>query len=204
MNTEHPISEKEFELINILANGLSSNQRELAVNACISLGMANLLLKRLVTKGYLRVRQLNRRKVEHILTAKGFSEKARKSYNYTLKTLRSMTDVKHRIQNVVSALHAKGTRDFILIGSGDLGDLAEIAIRQMNRPDIRLDRLNAMPAPTPAAVILWTDDSTSIPVSNSDFRIIDLLIEIASQPMTHRSQERVRSQEPILLTGTRP
>ena len=44
----------------------------------ISLGMTN-LLSRLVAKGYIRIRQLNKKKTEYILTPKGFTEKYHKS-----------------------------------------------------------------------------------------------------------------------------
>src|SRR5207302_1373710 len=84
-----PLSEKEFEIINIIADGFRSNQRVLSTHIGLSLGMTNLLLRRLATKGFLRIKQLDAKKVQYLLTPRGLSEKAQKSIHYTHKTLQS-------------------------------------------------------------------------------------------------------------------
>ena len=81
------LDEREFELVNIVGGQLSTNQRDLSLHMDLSLGTINMLLRRLVAKGYIRIEQLNQRKVKYILTPKGFSEKMRKSVKYTVKTL---------------------------------------------------------------------------------------------------------------------
>ena len=78
------LNEREFELINIVGGDLAANQRDLSRRMNLSLGMTNMLLRRLITKGYIRIKQLDRRKVEYILTPKGFSEKMRKSLIMTV------------------------------------------------------------------------------------------------------------------------
>jgi predicted transcriptional regulator len=80
------MDEREFELINIIGADLGANQRDLSRQMNLSLGLTNMLVGRLITKGYIRIKQLNKKKVEYILTSKGFSEKMQKSVKYTLKT----------------------------------------------------------------------------------------------------------------------
>src|SRR5438132_218472 len=92
------LSEKEFEIINILGDDFRLNQRKISQHVNLSLGMTNLLLKRLVTKGYLRIRQLNRKKVDYILTPHGLSEKFRKTFHYTLKTIESFGFIRAEIE----------------------------------------------------------------------------------------------------------
>src|SRR5689334_20998869 len=79
LNKPIELTEREFEMINVLAGGAVHNQRELSMKTRMSLGMTNFVLKRLVKKGLLKIRQLNRRKAEYLLTPRGFSEKAQKS-----------------------------------------------------------------------------------------------------------------------------
>ena len=69
------LDEREFELINIIGADLGSNQRDLSRHLDLSLGLTNMLVRRLVTKGLIRISQLNKRKVQYVLTAKGFAEK---------------------------------------------------------------------------------------------------------------------------------
>ena len=88
------LDEREFELINIIGAQIATNQRDLSHHMDLSLGMINMLIRRLITKGYIRTKQLNQKKVEYLLTPKGFSEKTRKSIKYTIKTLNSITAIK--------------------------------------------------------------------------------------------------------------
>ena len=58
------LNEREFELINILGAELGVNQRDLSKHLDLSLGTTNMLIRRLISKGYIRIKQLNKRKVE--------------------------------------------------------------------------------------------------------------------------------------------
>lgn len=177
MNRNLQITEKEFEVINVIAAGLSSNQRALAIQTGISLGMANLLLKRLVKKGYLKARQLDRRKVQYLLTPKGFAEKARKSYHYTLKTIHSLTELKTRILEFAAGQYQRGHRYFVIVGNGDLGDLAELALRNCENRAIRYTRvLSWKDAPSSNAVFLVVDASPPpLPLKRQAVDLLDVL-----------------------------
>src|SRR5271154_696648 len=95
------LNEHEFELVNIIGAQLAANQRDLSRQINLSLGMTNMLIKRLVTKGYIRIKQLDRRKVEYLLTPKGFAEKMRKSINYTRKTINSISLVRIKLLSLL-------------------------------------------------------------------------------------------------------
>ena len=72
--TPEPLNEREFELINIIGKRLGSNQRDLSQQMNLSLGQTNMLIRRLASKGFIRISQLNKRKVQYLLTPKGISE----------------------------------------------------------------------------------------------------------------------------------
>ncbi len=134
------ITEKEFEVINIIATDASSTQRGLASKTDMSLGMVNVLLKRLILKGYLRAQQLNRKKMRYLLTPKGFAEKTLKSYHYTAKTISSLKTIRSGLETIVNESYRRGTRDFWIVGQGDLADLLEITLRDLNKPEVRYHR----------------------------------------------------------------
>ncbi|MBF0489148.1 MAG: MarR family transcriptional regulator [Candidatus Omnitrophica bacterium] len=124
------LNEREFELVNIVGAELAANQRDLSRHMNISLGMTNMLLRRLVTKGYIRIKQLDRRKVEYLLTPKGFAEKMRKSIRYTMKTIDSIGLIQQGIVRLVQDLYSQGIRKFYLLGSSDLTVLVEMSLRK--------------------------------------------------------------------------
>lgn len=125
------LNEREFELVNIVGAKIGSNQRDLSRHMDLSLGMTNMLIRRLITKGYIRIKQLNKRKVEYILTPRGLSEKMRKSVKYTLKTINSIGLIKNRLHKILSELYAKGERKFAIFGRSDLALLVEIVLKEV-------------------------------------------------------------------------
>jgi len=129
------LNEREFELVNIVGAQLGVNQRDISRQLRVSLGMTNMLLRRLIAKGYIRINQLNKRKIQYLLTPKGFSEKLRKSVKYTIKTINSIGVIKNRLKGIFQKLYQEGERNFYIFGSSDLGLLAEIVIREISKGD---------------------------------------------------------------------
>ncbi len=80
------IGERELKIIEEISREKNLTQRKISHKLGLSLGMTNLVLKRLANKGYIKVKGLNRRKVQYILTPKGFAEKTKKSYRYYLNS----------------------------------------------------------------------------------------------------------------------
>lgn len=125
------LDEREFELINIVGGEIGANQRRLSRLMDLSLGMTNMLIRRLIAKGFIRIEQLDKRKVQYILTPQGFAEKMRKSVKYTLKTINSIGLIKTRVQKILLALHKNGVRDFFIVGKSDLSILIEMAAKDI-------------------------------------------------------------------------
>ncbi len=124
------MDEREFELINIIGGEMGANQRDLSRQMNLSLGMTNMLIRRLITKGYLRIQQLNKKKVEYLLTPRGFSEKMRKSVRYTMKTVGSIGLIRQSISRLLKELYSEGVRKFYVTGNTDLSLLIEMAVRE--------------------------------------------------------------------------
>ncbi len=135
-------TEKELKIINEIDKDLNVTQREISKKSGMSLGMTNIILKKLINKGYVKVKQLNKKKVQYFLTPKGFTEKAKKSYYYTLKTMEILKTMKLKIQAIVLKEYNKGHRKFIIYGKGELAWLVEIAIRNLGKQDLVCGRIN--------------------------------------------------------------
>jgi len=134
---QDPLNEREFELVNIVGAQLDYNQRQLSQRMNLSLGMTNMLLRRLVTKGYIRIQQLNHRKVEYLLTPKGFAEKLRKSIKYTVKTINSLGLIKKRFKELLS--NHQGETIFYVLGESDFAFLVDVCLKELNYKDYKLN-----------------------------------------------------------------
>jgi len=179
--SNHTLNEREFELVNIVGAQLALNQRAISRQVNLSLGMTNMLLKRLITKGYIRMKQLNRRKVEYILTPKGFTEKMRKSVQYTLKTINSIGLIKKHLAQILQLLYKQGERKFFVLGESDLSALIEIVFREQGWNDYKLVFIkDANQANGDGTVLVCTEESRgSLPLAQKQMNLIENLASYA-------------------------
>jgi len=134
------MDEKEFAVIREISNNYLPDQRTIARKVGISLGITNLIIKRLVRTGYIKIKQLNRKKIQYILTPKGFSEKAKKSYNYTLKTIKQLRAIREGIQELILKEYRNGKTEFIIEGEDDLADITELAFKNLSHLNLKYSR----------------------------------------------------------------
>ncbi len=174
------LNEREFELVNIVGANLGSDQRHLSRLMDLSLGMTNMLIRRLISKGYIRIRQLNKRKVEYILTPKGFSEKMRKSVKYTLKTINSIGLIKNRVKELALEHYNQGERNFYILGSSDLVTLAEMALKDIQLNDYKIFTLKEIPSGKVDGIIFICQEGVTKKQMNGH-KTVDLLHELGKR-----------------------
>ncbi|MCK5214162.1 MAG: winged helix-turn-helix transcriptional regulator [Candidatus Omnitrophica bacterium] len=148
------LDEREFELINIIGAEMAFSQRDLSQKINLSLGATNMLIRRLISKGYIRLRQLDNRKVSYILTPKGFMEKTRKAVKYTLKTINSLGLIKGGIKDIVSKLYDNGIRSFIVVGKSDFATVIEIVFKELNLNDYHIEYVDVVPVKKVEGIVL--------------------------------------------------
>ncbi len=170
--------EREFELINILGAPLGANQRDLSRHMDLSLGMTNMLIRRLIAKGFIRIEQLNKRKVQYILTPKGFAEKMRKSIKYTVKTVNSIGLIKNRIKEILLDLYKNGVRSFHILGKNDLSMLVEMVIKELDVKDCSFHISEEIPLSKVDGLLLICKENVD-EASLVTHEYIDLIREIA-------------------------
>lgn len=176
--TPEPLDEREFELVNIIGAELASNQRDLSRHMDLSLGATNMLIRRLIAKGYIRINQLNKRKVQYILTPKGFSEKLSKSVKYTLKTIHSIELINIKVREVIAGLYEKGERNFVILGKSDFARLVEMALKDLSLHDCQLTYIEKIRPLQPGEMLLICREEININSWDSA-RAVDLIHELA-------------------------
>lgn len=134
------VAEKEFKVLSQLGNDANITQRQISQNVGLSLGLVNIILKKLIKKGYVKIKRLNRRNLQYFLTPKGFSEISRRSYQYFRRTMNSVRRIKEKIQELVLKEYSKGKTEFIILGDGELADIVEITLRNLNKKDLKFRR----------------------------------------------------------------
>ncbi len=142
MNDTINIIKNEYNLLLTVTSGEASLQRKFSEKINISLGMINLCLRHLIRQSYIKTHGLNKRKVKYLLTPKGFSEKMKKTYHYTQKTINELSRIKSNIQNEIKASYLFGERNFTIAEREEISDLTESAMKNLKYKDINHKRIN--------------------------------------------------------------
>jgi len=124
-------SHKDLKVLDILSESPGLSQREVAQKAKISLGMANIILKRLAKTGHIKISNLTARKMEYMLTAKGLKEKAQRTYQYILKTISTYQECQNRISSLIKDHIDKGYKGFAILGADGVSNIVELALKEL-------------------------------------------------------------------------
>jgi len=136
------IEEREYKFLEVLSKEENISQRKIANTLGLSLGMTNLILKKLIKKGYVKIKGLNRRKVKYILTPKGFSEKAQKSYKYAVKTIREFSRYAENLREFILNEYKNGTKEFFVKGEGEILNIIDFVFKTIDIPDVKYRKIS--------------------------------------------------------------
>jgi hypothetical protein len=104
-------------------------QRSAARELGIALGLANAYLKRCVRKGLIKVSQAPPRRYAYYLTPRGFSEKSRLTAEYLSYSFSFFRKARTQCADLFAALAAAGHHRILLVGGGDLAEIAQLVAR---------------------------------------------------------------------------
>lgn len=108
----------------------NSSQRELSQRLNISLGLVNTFLKRLINKGYFKVKTMPRNRVKYFLTPSGLARKSRLTLEFLQYSLHFYDDIKGLILNIYKVMEQKNVKHVLFFGAGEVAELAYLYLQQ--------------------------------------------------------------------------
>jgi len=127
-----------------------ATQASLASQLGVAVGTINWHIKRLVAKGYVKVRRAERRKLRYIITPEGLALRANLTVNYIQTSFSLFRLIRERSQDTVEQLQQMGYVKACIIGNGDVAEVCrltclelgiEIVENQNNVPKIKIEGL---------------------------------------------------------------
>jgi DNA-binding MarR family transcriptional regulator len=123
---------RELRLLEELERNPIISQRELSHKFNIALGVTNACLRRMVRKGWIRIRGLSHRKIGYYLTPKGFAEKTKLSLHMISYTLQHYSELKKRISQKLLEMEQGGFHRIAFYGISDEMEVAYITLQGVN------------------------------------------------------------------------
>ncbi len=123
-----------YRILSRIDSGKRITQRSIARELGIALGLANLLIKRLVKKGYVKTSNaIKGKRLKYILTPRGIAERTRLSIGYLENTIRLYSETKDKIRssllNLARLTGEENRRQRVVFyGAGEVAEIAYIAL----------------------------------------------------------------------------
>ncbi len=118
---------RDMLLLEQIENDPDVTQATLASQLGVAVGTVNWHLKRLVAKGYVKVKRAQRRKLRYIITPQGISRRARLTVNYIDHSMQLYRKTRKRVQQLLEEVHEQGyTSVRVEKASQDPEDIADV------------------------------------------------------------------------------
>jgi len=118
--------QRELSILEKIEQDPETTQASLASQLGVAVGTVNWHLKRLIEKGYVKVRRAQRRKLRYLITPEGISLRARLTLDYIHTSFQLYRLVRQRMLAVLKKLRAKEFGCVRLEGEGDVAEICRL------------------------------------------------------------------------------
>lgn len=137
---------RELALLQEIEADPDVSQAKLAEELGVAIGTVNWHLKRLVDKGFVKVKRIRRRKLRYIITPEGLALRAKLTLAYVRQSFSLFREVRQEVCDLLNGLKEEGIQAVRLEGEGDIAEVCRLTCLEQ--------RVNLTDAPhTPAIVV---------------------------------------------------
>ncbi len=122
---------RELEILERLESNDHLTQRELSREVGIALGLVNHLLRKMVKKGWIKIKSIDSKKIRYLITPEGASEKSSLLYKRVENTIHFYLDAKRVIKDKVIHLKNEGVNDVSIYGINHISEVLFIVLKEL-------------------------------------------------------------------------
>lgn len=108
------------------------SQAMLAEELGVAIGTINWHIKRLVEKGFVKVKRARRRKLRYIITPEGIALRARLTVDYIQQSFKLFRHVRERVTTLLQKLEAIDIHSVRLDATGDVADVCRLTCMEQH------------------------------------------------------------------------
>src|SRR5512137_3126795 len=121
-----PDSTRELALLEGIEHDPDVTQASLANQLGVAVGTVNWHLKRLIAKGYVKIKRAERKKLRYIITPEGIALRARLAVDYVEHSFSLYRKTRQRVSEHLKTVEAAGYKQVRIIGRGDIADICRL------------------------------------------------------------------------------
>ena len=119
-------TDRDLVILDHIEQDPDASQANLAAQLGVAVGTINWHIKRLIDKGYVKVRRVERRKLRYIITPEGLALRARLTIDYIQNSFRLYRLVRERMSAALEQVERSGRQAVRLEGEGDVADICRL------------------------------------------------------------------------------
>ena len=120
---------RDLRLLEAVEQDAHVTQRGLATQLGMALGLANIYLRRLMRKGYIKCVNVQPNRLSYLITPRGIAEKARLTYEFMDYSLHLYKEVRQHLRDVLQDC-AAAERRVAIYGRGEAAELAYLSLKE--------------------------------------------------------------------------
>ena len=125
------LDNRELEILERLEDNGHLTQRDLSKDVGIALGLVNHLLKKMVTKGWIKIKNIDSKKIRYLITPEGAREKSSLLYKRVESTIHFYLEAKRVIKDKVIHLKNEGIEDVSIYGINHISEVLFIVLKEL-------------------------------------------------------------------------
>ncbi len=141
----------DFHILNHIDEDPDITQSHLATHLGVAIGSINWYLKRLIKKGYIKVRQMQGRRMRYLLTPEGLAAKAQLTASFLHASLKWYRQTRQTTQALLEQVRQAGYDTVSIEGNSDLSEIvyltcleAQIAVQREPDPSCPRFRIDGL------------------------------------------------------------
>jgi DNA-binding MarR family transcriptional regulator len=115
--------EQDLRILEHIERNPDITQADLAARLGVAVGSVNWYLKRMINKGYIKVRQMQRRRLRYLITPQGVAEKARLTASFMQVSMRLYREIRAASQRYLAEIREAGYDAVRVEGDNDLAEV---------------------------------------------------------------------------------
>jgi DNA-binding MarR family transcriptional regulator len=127
---------RDLNLLEHIENDPDITQASLAAQLGVAVGTVNWHIKRLVDKGYVKVKRAQRKKLRYIITPSGIALRARLTVEYIDRSLQLYRDTRTQVTELLEEVRASGYEqvrvEALRTGPDDILDICRLSCLEQN------------------------------------------------------------------------
>ena len=118
--------DRELIMLEHIANDPDINQATLAERLDVAVGTVNWHIKRLISKGYVKAKRAQRKKLRYIITPEGIALRAKLTVHYIENQMRLYRETRQNVKKILTDIRAEGYNQVRVIGDSEIADVCQL------------------------------------------------------------------------------